>query len=113
MSSDGPKLSPTNVEDSTLANGSESGSSGAGAGVAAGAAVGGVILFIVIFAVIAIIMAVSNKGLCRWTNGNGIGMYILKSVANYFTGGILGLVMFFMYDECEGPVRRVSQRQMM
>ncbi|AEP15213.1 hypothetical protein EOVG_00276 [Emiliania huxleyi virus 88] len=105
MSSDGPKLSPTNVEDSTLA----SGVGGAGAG----AAVGVVILVLVIFAVFAIIMAVSNKGLCRWTNGDGIGMYLLKSVANYFTGGILGLVMFFMYDECEGPVRRVSQRQVM
>ena len=108
MSSDGPKLSPTNVEDSTFASGRES--SGAGAG----AAVGVVILVLVLFAVFAIIMAVSNKGLCRWTNGDGIGMYLLKSVANYFTGGILGIVMFFIYDECDSPVRQgVSRRQAM
>lgn len=102
MSSDGPKLSPTNVEGS---DGSD--------GASAGAAVGIVILFFVLYAVFILYMAVSNKGLCRWTNGNGIGMYLLKSIANGFTGGILGIVMFFMYDECEGPVRHVSRRQMM
>lgn len=101
MSSDGPKLSPTTAgDDDTSAS--------------AGAAVGIVILVLVLYAVFILYMAVSNKGLCRWTNGNGIGMYLLKSIANGFTGGILGIVMFFMYDECEGgPVRSVSRRQMM
>ena len=107
MSSDGPKLSPTNVDDPAISSDS------AGAGAGAGAAVGVVILVLVLYAVFVLYMAVSNKGLCRWTNGNGIGMYLLESIANGFTGGILGIVMFFMYDECEGPVRRVSQRQMM
>ena len=109
MSSDGPMISPTDDRPVIVATpGSTTSRQLQELG-----GVGVVILFIVLFAVFAIIMAVSNKGLCRWTNGNGIGMYLLKSVANYFTGGILGLVMFFMYDECESPVRRVSQRQMM
>ena len=103
MSTDGPKLSPTNVEgidDSVNAG--------------AGAAVGYVILIFVICAFIIVINAISMKGLCRWTNGNGIGMYLLKSIANGFTGGILGIVMFFMFDECEGgAVRHVSRRPMM
>ena len=103
MATDGPKLSPTNVDGID---------DGAGAG--AGAAIGVVILVLVLYAVFILYMAVSNKGLCRWTNGNGIGMYLLKSIANGFTGGILGIVMFFMYDECEGgAVRHVSRRQMM
>lgn len=93
MSSDGPKLSPTNVDDLTISSDS--------AGAGAGAAVGVVILVLVLYAVFVLYMAVSNKGLCRWTNGNGIGMYLLKSIANGFTGGILGIVMFFMYDECD------------
>ena len=108
MSSDGPMLSPTNVDDPQISSASS------GEGAAAGAAVGVVILFLVLYAVFILYMAVSNKGLCRWTNGNGIGMYLLKSIANGFTGGILGIVMFFMYDECEGgPVRRGSMNQMM
>ena len=103
MSTDCPKLSPTNVEGAD-------GNDGDGAGVA----IGIVILVLVLYAVFVLYMAVSNKGLCRWTNGNGIGMYLLKSIANGFTGGILGIVMFFMYDECEsGPVRSVRRRQMM
>ncbi len=103
MATDGPKLSPTNVEG---ADGNDDAS--------AGAAVGIVILFFVLYAVFIVYMAVSNKGLCRWTNGNGIGMYLLKSIANGFTFGILGIVMFFTYDECEGgAVRHVSRRQMM
>ena len=103
MSTDGPKLSPTNVEGID-----DKDSAGAGA------AVGIVLLFFVLYAVFILYMAVSNKGLCRWTNGNGIGMYLLKSIANGFTGGILGIVMFFMYDECEGgAVRQVSRRTMM
>lgn len=45
----------------------------------------------------------SGKGMCKWTAGDGLGMYFVKQLGNSFTFGILGVIMFFTTEDCKPP----------
>ena len=58
----------------------------------------------------------SIKGMCRFTEGDGPIMFILKSIANAFTFGILSIIMFFVRGKdcakggAKNNARRVNNR---
>lgn len=57
------------------------------------------LLFLVLVALLVTIMYLSGKGMCRFTERDYPPMYVLKHFANALTGGILGIVMFFVKGE--------------
>lgn len=63
---------------------------------------GATIAFLVILYIIGYIwMMVSGKGMCKWSAGDNLGIFFLKSIANGFTFGTLGVIMFFTQEDCK------------
>ena len=61
---------------------------------------GMILLFLLIFAVLFVVLGYfSGKGFCKWTKYDTFWIYTGKSIANAFTGGILGIVFFFTLTE--------------
>ena len=73
---------------------------------------GMVLLFLLIFAVLFVVLGYfSGKGFCKWTKHDTFWVYTGKSIANAFTGGILGIVFFFTLKEDKKDKRRKNKKK--
>lgn len=74
--------------------------------------IGMILLFLLIFAVLFVVLGYfSGKGFCKWTKHDTFWMYTGKSIANAFTGGILGIVFFFTLKEDKKDKKEKHKRE--
>ena len=83
-----------------------------GDGVEVELPIGAMLLFLLIAGVIFIAFGyLSGRGFCKWTRGDKFGMYTLKNIANLFTGGILGIVMFFQLEDKDDKDEKKDKKE--
>jgi len=54
-----------------------------------------ILVVVLVLAAVMILSVFGQRGMCKWTKGSGIGLTILKNIANLFTMNILGIVLNF------------------
>ena len=61
------------------------------------------LIIILILAILLFIWYTSFKGMCRWVERDNPAMFFLKWFANALSGGVVGIVMFFVRgSDCAG-----------
>ena len=65
----------------------------------------GTLAIILIHLATILIFLFSLKGMCRWTENDNPLIFLLKWIINFFTGGAVGAVMFFVKGkDCSGAL---------
>jgi len=57
--------------------------------------VSSILIAVLVLAAFMVLSVFGQRGMCKWTKGSGIGLTILKNIANLFTMNILGIVLNF------------------